>query len=557
MTEQASSEPEIITVGETRVSNVYGIPKDATLVLERDISAEMSDGTCLSANLFRPEAEGRYPVILYLAPAIKDRFPPFEDYERIPNTGVIRVSEFAAFEAPDPVYWVPHGYVVLAANCRATGGSGGDRFAHFSAQIGRDFHDLVEWAAAQPWCDGNVGANGVSYLAITQWLGAAEKPFHLKAIIPWEGLSDPYREWAFHAGLPDTGFYRIYMSRSADPKFGIVNEGAEAEDMVAEQAAHPLLDEFWRAKHPDLSNIDVPAYICASWSTQGLHNRGGFEGYKQIASADKWLEVHGRMEWESYYSRECLERQRRFFGHYLKGEDTGFTDTPRVRFEVRERFYEGRTRFAGDFPIPGTEYRAFYLDAAAGALLGQPVADEAQLRYSAVKSDAEADGAVFAFTFDAPTELVGNMKLKLWVSADGADDMDLEVGVKKFDRLGNEVFMADYNHMETGQVASGWLRVSHRELDEARSTPQQPWLKHKNMQKLAAGEVVPVEVEILPSGTAFAAGDQLRLVVQGHEILQFGYRNHHDDSVNAGHHILYTGGQYDSHLLVPVIPPAD
>lgn len=185
------------------------------------------------------------------------------------------------------------------------------------------------------------------------------------------------------------------------------------------------------------------------------------------------------------------------------------------------------------------------------------MADAAQLRYSAVKSDAEADGAVFAFTFDAPTELVGNMKLKLWVSADGADDMDLEVGVKKFDRLGNEVFMADYNHMETGQVASGWLRVSHRELDEARSTPQQPWHSHENMQKLAAGEIVPVEVEILPSGTAFAAGDQLRLVVQGHEILQFGYRNHHDDSVNAGHHILHAGGQYDSHLLVPVIPPAD
>jgi hypothetical protein len=545
------------TVGDTRAANIYGHPKDAKIIFEKDVPVELPDGVKLAANIFRPAVDGKYPALLVLAPAIKDRFPADEDYSRIPNTGMIRVSEYAAFEAPDPVYWVPLGYVLAVVNCRASGNSEGGYFAHLDPQMGVDFHDTVEWLAAQDWCDGNVGANGVSYLAMVQWMGAAKNPPHLKAIMPWEGLNDVYRDWAFNGGIPDTGFFKIYMGRTLTPGSGFIGEDVAFEDILAGRAEHPTCDDFWTEKHPDLSQIKVPAYICASWSTQGLHNRGGFEGYKQIASADKWLEVHGRKEWESYYSRECLERQRRFFGHYLKGEDTGFTYTPRVRFEVRERFYEGRTRFAGDFPIPGTEYRAFYLDAAAGALLGQPVADEAQLRYSAVKSDAEADGAVFAFTFDAPTELVGNMKLKLWVSADGADDMDLEVGVKKFDRLGNEVFMADYNHMETGQVASGWLRVSHRELDEARSTPQQPWLKHKNMQKLAAGEVVPVEVEILPSGTAFAAGDQLRLVVQGHEILQFGYRNHHDDSVNAGHHILYTGGQYDSHLLVPVIPPAD
>ena len=552
MTEQASSEPEIITVGETRVSNVYGIPKDATLVLERDISAEMSDGTCLSANLFRPEAEGRYPVILYLAPAIKDRFPPFEDYERIPNTGVIRVSEFAAFEAPDPVYWVPHGYVVLAANCRATGGSGGDRFAHFSAQIGRDFHDLVEWAAAQPWCDGNVGANGVSYLAITQWLGAAEKPFHLKAIIPWEGLSDPYREWAFHAGLPDTGFYRIYMSRSADPKFGIVNEGAEAEDMVAEQAAHPLLDEFWRAKHPDLSNIDVPAYICASWSSH-LHNRGAIEGFKQISSTDKWLEIHGRKEWEYYYARECLERQRRFLDQFLKGEETGIRDLPRVR----ERFFEGRFRFARDFPVPGTEYRELYLDPARGTLSRDKVEEESALAYSATESDDEVDGCQFTYRFDRRTELVGHMKLKLWVAAEGADDMDLQVGIRKLDGTGKEVHFLDFNHFEEGMVASGWLRVSHRELDTEKSTPYQPWLKHQRLMPLGEGEVVPVEIEILPSGTAFEAGESLQLVIQGYDIIDFFYRYHHAETVNRGRHVIHGGGRYPSHLLVPVIAGDD
>ena len=548
------AEPKEFTVGQTKVANVYGHPKDFGIVFEKDVRVEMRDGVALRANVFRPKAPGKYPVLFYISPKIKDRFPAFEEYERIPNTGVIRVSEYAAFEAPDPVYWVPHGYVVAGVNNRASGNSEGDYFAHLSQQMADDFHDTVEWAARQAWSDGNVGSNGVSYLAMTQWLGAATNPPHLKAIMPWEGLNDVYREWAFNGGIPDTGFFKMYMARTLTPGVGFVREGAKFEDILAERAKRPTFDEFWAAKRPDLSKVTVPAYICASWSTQGLHNRGGFEGYKQIGSKEKWLEVHGRKEWETYYSRECLERQRRFFDHYLKGRKTGLAELPRVRFEVRQRFYEGKTRFAGDFPLPGTQYRALYLDTSKGTLSEDPVKAEGSVRYSAKKNAAERDRAEFTFTFKERTELVGNMKLKLWVSAEGADDVDLEVGLKKFDRDGNEVFFADFNHMENGMVASGWLRVSHRELDEAKSTPQQPWLRHERIQKLKAGEIVPAEVEILPSGTAFEAGDELRLIVQGHEILQFAYRNHHEDTVNAGHHVLHAGGKYDSHLLVPVIP---
>ena len=550
----ARASVEEFTVGKTKAANLYGHPKDFTVLLERDVRVPMHDGIVLLANVFRPKATGKYPAIVYLAPKIKDRFPADEDYARIPNTGVIRVSEYAAFEAPDPVYWVPHGYVVVAVNCRASGESEGEYFAHFADQMGTDFYDAIEWIARQDWCDGNVGTNGVSYLAITQWMVAAKGPPHLKAIMPWEGLNDPYREWAFNGGIPDTGFFKLYMSRTLTPGTGFVRAGAAHEDILAERAKRPTNDEFWKAKHPDLTKISVPAYICASWSTQGLHNRGSLEGYKQIASRQKWLEIHGRKEWETYYSRECLERQRRFFDQFLKGRETGIADLPRVRFEVRERFYEWRTRFANDFPIPGTAYRPLYLDPRRGVLSPEPVSSAASVRYSARQTSAEPDRAEFAFTFRERTELVGNMKLKLWVSADAADDMDLEVGIKKFDRQGRELFFPDFNHMENGMVASGWLRVSHRELDASRSTPQQPWHKHERILRLRAGEIVPVEVEIQPSGTAFDAGEQLRLIIQGYEILKFAYRNHHDDTVNRGHHVLHAGGQYDSHLLVPVVP---
>jgi uncharacterized protein len=542
---------QIIDVGQSRIANVFNLPRDAKIALERDVPATMRDGVRLKTNVFRPAAEGRYPVLLHLAPLGKDKLPADHSYDvRIPNTGVIRVSEWAVFEGQDPVYWVPHGYVVVVADCRATFESEGGHFEHYSPQMARDFHDLVEWAAGQPWCDGNVGSNGVSYLAIVQWLGAAQRPPHLKAIIPWEGLNDPYREWAFHGGIPDTGFFRGYMGRARDSNATFIRKGATFEDMLDGQREHPLYDEYWQRRHPDLSRIDVPAYVCASWSSD-LHVRGALNAFRSISSKHKWLEIHGRKEWESFYSREAVERQRRFMDQFLKGVDTGILDTPRVRIEVRDRFYDSVTRFADDWPAPGTDYRKLYLDIPNAALVAAPLSNSSSLRYRALKADNERDKAEFSLTFERRTELVGHTKLRLWVSVDGADDMDIHVGLRKFDRRGREVHFPDFDHYEQGMVAAGWQRASHRELDDRRSTPWQPWLRHQRLMKLKAGDIVPLEIEVLPSGTVFNAGEQLRLVVQGYDIIDFWYRHAHKETVNDGHHVIHAGGNYDSHLLLP------
>ena len=147
------------------------------------------------------------------------------------------------------------------------------------------------------------------------------------------------------------------------------------------------------------------------------------------------------------------------------------------------------------------------------------------------------------------------MKLKLWVEAEGSDDMDLFVGIKKYDKHGSEVYLPDYNHIENGIVANGWLRVSHRELDTERSTSYQPWLKHQRALKLKPGEIVPVEIEIWPSSTLFRAGESLGLIIQGGDIISKGWRGLHKETLNEGKHVIYAGGKYDSHLLVPVVPP--
>jgi hypothetical protein len=99
--------------------------------------------------------------------------------------------------------------------------------------------------------------------------------------------------------------------------------------------------------------------------------------------------------------------------------------------------------------------------------------------------------------------------------------------------------------------------VSHRELDENLSTPLQPWLKHQRALKLKEGEIVSVEIEIQPSGTLFKAGESLGVVVQNTDIIQYTppeYGCRHEDTVNRGKHLIYTGGKYDSHLLMPYVP---
>jgi len=541
------------SVSETRTWNTYGVDKEAQIVFEEDVAAEMRDGIRLMTNVFRPAKPGKYPAILSLAPYGKHSYPPDKQFERIPNVGPLPFSEYTGWEMPDPVYWVPNGYIVVGADCRATNHSEGEHFAHFDPQIAQDFHDLVEWIAEQEWCDGNVGSNGVSYLAATQWLGASENPPHLKAAIPWEGFNDFYREHVTHGGMPDTNFYREIWGRRMNSQTGFIAQGATAEDSIAEQNNRPLMDDFWRAKHPDLTKIDTAILAVASWATAGLHTRGSVEGYKQASSDNKWFYGHGRKEWETYYAREGLELQKRFFDCFLKGQENGMRETPRARIEVRDYFYDGRERYFDDFPVPETDYRPLYLNAANNSLNATPVADQAQCRYAAQETDSEADSTTWEYTFDEAVDLIGHMKLKLWVSAEDADDLDLHVAIKKFDKHGNEVYFPDFQHIENGLAASGWLRVSHRELDEEKSTPWQPWLKHERLLKLAPNEIVPCEVEILASATGFRVGDKLQLIVQGYDIISVFNRFKHEDTVNADHHVIYTGGDYDSHLLVPAV----
>ncbi|PTE69623.1 acyl esterase [Staphylococcus devriesei] len=524
------------------------------MIMEKDVAVPMKDGEVLYVNIFRPNKSGNFPVVMSADTYGKDNKPKITNMGAAwPTLGAIPTSSFTPEESPDPGFWVPNDYVVVKVALRGSAGSNGV-LSPWSKREAEDYYEVIEWAAQQDWSNGNIGTNGVSYLAVTQWWVASLNPPHLKAMIPWEGLNDMYREIAFHGGIPDTGFYRFWIQGI----FARWTDNPNIEDLIQAQKDHPLFDSFWKQRQAPLANITTPLLTCASWSTQGLHNRGTFEGFKQASSDNKWLYVHGRKEWESYYSRENLKRQKEFFDYYLKEEDNDWLDTPHVIYEVRDKFYRGTFKTADNFPLPNTDYQALYLDSDNMSLNVQQPSDKAVATYDSESNDDEAR---YTYTFEEDTELTGNMKLKLWVAAEETNDLDLFAGIKKLDRRDNEVHFPDFNHIENGQVATGWLRASHRELDETKSTIAQPWHTHEQELKFEPGEIVPVEIELLPSGTLFKKGESLVVVVKGNELVKgnstplpnMKTRYEHEETVNKGKHLIYTGNDYDSHLIIPVI----
>ena len=548
---RAGVPPERVTGKKVPPPPVYSQQRESGLLIERNVPVQLRDGAWILVDLYRPDgsaAERDLPVLLGWSPYGKhntaDRLP-WPEADVRPGW----ISRYTAFEAPDPAYWCRHGYAIAYPDPRGSWYSEGD-LRHGGVGEAEDCYDLIEWLGTRAWSNGKVGMAGVSYLTAIQWQVAPLRPPHLAAINPWEGFSDWYREFAYHGGIPETSF----LPRGCANLQYSLNR---VEDTAANARAHPLHDAYWQSKECDLESIKVPAFVVASWSDHGLHTRGTLEAYERMRSPQKWLEVHGRKKWHYYYRPESVEKQRQFFDHFLKVPGSSVPAWPKVLLEVRERANVGATRAETHWPLERALRRPLYLDASNGILTDISPHDSTRTAYDPLSPDGRA---IFDYSFTEPAELIGHMKLRLWIEALGADDMDLFVAVQKLDRQGSLVPFVFYSMNENGPVALGWLRASHRELDASRSRPEQPWHTHRREERLRPGEVVPVEVEIWPSATRFEPGERLRLIVQGRDIVNESAPNapfaRHDNTRNRGTHVIYAGGPFDSHLLVPWLPPA-
>jgi predicted acyl esterase len=553
------------------------VPAPPDVVREHDVEVRMRDGVILRVNVYRPAGDGPFPVILSVHPYGKDAVPTktrrgwkLSFQFRIMNQSEpLQISDLTSWEAPDPAWWVSRGYAVINADERGAGTSDGTGSLLTDAEA-QDSYDLIEWAGAQPWSNGNVGMFGVSYLALSQYKAAVSHPPSLKAICPWEGFTDAYRDFMTPGGIAETGFTRIWQA-------GTKRAARLDDDFRLERRRHPLRDAWWDSVTPALEQITVPMLVCASYSDANVHSIGSFRAFERVGSADRFAYMHRGPKWSTFYGADAKAAQLAFFDRYLREADV--PAPPRVRLEVREthdRVVEVRTE--NEWPLKRTVWTPLYL-AADGKLTDAPGTP------ATASFDLRRNAASFTYTFTHDTELTGPMNLTLWasVTTDGrrpipfraddgaaapssarktigggrAGDANLFVGVEMLHDGAVVPFEGSYGYGRD-RVATGRLRVSLRELDAAASAPHQPEHTFRTTQPVAPNHVVRLDIPLSPSATLFRTGDSLRLLVAGRYLEPrnplFGHFPARYVPSSPGRCTLHWDADRPSCLTVPVIP---
>jgi putative CocE/NonD family hydrolase len=415
---------------------------------------------------------------------------------------------------------------------------------------------------------------------MTQWLVASLRPPSLKAMIPWEGAADMYRDFGYHGGIFSFGFatnwWNNHMAHHLLGKPQASATDAFSTPWLWEYMHNNLDGDWWRGRRAAWENIDVPLLSAGNWSGMGLHLRGNTEGYMRSASKYKKLRIHAGTHYHPFYSEEGRRDQLRFFDHWLKGEDTGIMREPPVKLLVRRGGAGNyRWREEQDWPIPRTHWTKFYLEPQSRGGTHKLSADSPKktgsVSYSASGMSkagiASASWTSTALAGSMPqlgvsfetaplkedTEVTGPVTLVLWV-ASTTEDIDIFATIRNMGPDGKDVF----EQGQQGQpvpVAKGWLRASHRRKDDARSTPWRPYHTHLEREWLKPKEVVQMEVEIWPTSMVFAKGHRIRLDLQPRDGMGSAPYTHYSADYNTGTNTLFAGGSRASYLLLPVIPP--
>ena len=527
---------------------------------ENDVRITLRDGTVLLADVYRPDTDRPVPVLVAAAPyprQIQDLGAP---------AGII--------EAGISDFWVPRGYAHVIVNLRGTCGSEG-MWTFFDGQERHDLYDIVEWAAAQPWCNGQVGMIGISYYAMGQLEAAVERPPHLRAVFPFHASVSGY-EYANHNGLYSSGFMVAWLSALAlvsrqnrffrGPLFRLARKilalpglhrrfatfngeaalsGLKAirrlphpehpwDDLLAACGQDHLTQDSWwddRDLLPRLAQIDVPVYLGTEWSNVPLHLPGTLAAWEKLADKPHIrmavLADHGLpWPWESMHI-EALA----WFDHWLKGRDTGTLEGPPIRYnlpgapgwhtaetwppasDIVELALSADGRLTGD---QGTGARSY--DTAYGRLVwtGDPL--------------------------ECDLDVIGYGELALSASSTAAD-------------TGWIVLLEDVAPDETTTpVTQGWLRAALREVDPGLSVPGRPILPARQPIPVSLGEPVDYRIPLVPTARRFLAGHRLRLTVTSDDtlpgskpMLGFSHTPIDTRATNTVHG--------HSRLLLPAVPP--
>jgi uncharacterized protein len=501
-----------------------------------DQSLTLSDGTRLLLDLYRPRApEGRFPVLVSFLP-----------YTRQLQRDSAPVGQN---EAGIGEFWAPRGYVLAVVDARGTNGSEGIWDCSGPQEV-EDVAEILQWAAEQPWSDGRVGMMGCSYGSITQLMVGAKQPPSLRAIFPYDALTDTYRHAAFPGGMPGEGLSRYWY-----PALMGLNaaSGRTSPEQLAAMMVHyrtlvaleqPEDGEYWRERSawPTLEQIEVPAYLGSSWDFHAFHLRGTFDAWQRISSTTKRMLVGPSLRptrpWAAYHM-EAL----RWYDLFLKDLDSGVLEGPPIRLWVNG---EERWRGEQEWPLARTEWKDFRLDANGG--LGEAVPESGE---RVLANDPADDKSTLLGTprlvyrsepSDSAIEVTGPLQLDLRFTST-ATDTDWIVR-----------FSDEAPDGTVRELTRGWLRSSHRSVDPELSSVADPWHPHVNPEPITPGETVDLQIGIVPTCNVFKPGHKMRLDISNVDNLLgntfVGVRR----TIANGATNTVLHGPNATHLRIPQIP---
>ncbi|KAJ6127570.1 hypothetical protein N7523_003182 [Penicillium sp. IBT 18751x] len=583
------------------VKDIYTKDETSAYILEQNVTVTLKDGSGLvRANVYRPKTTEKVPVLVTYGPYGKDI--PYKDFhpQSFSEVNPEQRSEHSAWETPDPAYWTAQGYAVVRADERGTGQSMG-KLDTMSRGTSEAFFDVVEWAAEQEWSSGKVGLLGISYYAGSQWRVAARQPKGLACIIPWEGMSDYYRDRCRHGGILSNKFIKFWWDRQVvSNQYGLGGRAARnwgpdsiegdlsEEELIANRQDQTVDnvenrfrdDEYYASKEYSMSDITVPLLSVANWGGILLHLRGNVEGWTQAGSELKYLRfITGRHDLPFYYSEE-VEIQRSFLDAFLKGEDRAGWSTgkaPKVDIVLRKGDV-GHNNAAGEktfsrrieheWPIARTQYTKYHLTSSRELTTNVPTERPVKITYDAL-GDIDHPQLVQFTTpaFEKETEITGHVVAHLNVSmsplpgSPTPKDIDLFLTLRHIAPSGKEVFYTG-TAGDPVPLCKGWLRVSMRKTNPEHPR-HRPYLPHRDylstdVLPVIPGEVYAVDVEIWPTNVVVEKGGKIVLEVSSGDTQGCGLFQHNspvDRSVErfqGQNHIHF--GLGENYVTLPIIP---
>jgi predicted acyl esterase len=575
-------------------------PEHEAIAVDRDVAVRMRDGVTIVVDVYRPDAPGAFPVLLAFATHSKEiqgtdypkTFPPQ------PAWSSLWVGHM---EAGDTRFFVTRGYVHVIGSPRGVGksGDGGSRLW--------DSYDLIQWIAAQPWRNGEVGMVGIGAFAAEQFHAARQRPPHLKAIFPYDprgaygafgGFREEYPGGVMHAFryLQDH-FSGAHLTKGAPGELPrereqLWREAMENPDyrmyphlfhLLGLKGEHmprvfdALLDPYDHedqiaSAEEEIAAIAVPVYTGAGWYgyTYKIHPSGA-QNYFRVLAGPKKLLFTGPSHPDRPL-RALRSEMLRWYDHWLRGVDTGVLREAPVTYWVMGA---NEWRTGQDWPLPETQWAKLYLNSwerlSAQPFVEHSVDDylppDAFVQMPPTQTNAIAKLRYLSEPLAHDLLVAGPIVLNLWASIDQDDtnwivilkDVGPDVSVRTA-REGERAIRTDLDERE---LTRGWLKASLRAIDPVRSLPWKPWhrLTRRSRQPVAPGEINEYSIEILATANLFKAGHRICVEISSLDLptgvsgsTNVEYIPYHIASSKTTLHKLYHDANHPSHLLLPVIP---